>query len=146
MTRIDRQYFDAARFPVRFEVPTRFDDVDMQGHVNNAAAVVFLQEARAHFNVTAGVANLRGSLRPMVAALTVEYASEMHHPGIVTIDSGVLEIGRSSVTFGQVARLGGRARLYARAVMVFADTDGAAPIPDDMRAAYANLMIADGRT
>lgn len=144
MTRIDRQYFDGARFPLRFEVPTRFDDVDMQGHVNNAAAVVILQEARAHLNVTAGIADLRGGLRSMVAALYVEYASEMHHPGVVTVDSGVLEIGRTSFTLGQVARLGGRNRLYARAVVVFADADGAVAIPEPLRAAYAKLMVTDG--
>ena len=91
MNRIDRKRFDAASFPVRFEITTRFDDLDMQGHVNNAAAVVILQEARANFNIVAGMAALRGN--------------------------------------------------YAQAVMVFADANGAAPIPDGLRAAYERLMV-----
>lgn len=142
MNRIDRKRFDAASFPVRFEIATRFDDLDMQGHVNNAAAVVILQEARANFNVAAGMAALRGNLRPMVAALHVEYAGEMHHPGLIMVESGVLALGRSSCTLGQVARMEGKPRVYAQAVMVFADANGAAPIPDGLRAAYERLMIS----
>ena len=143
MTRIDRRHFDAASFPISFEIATRFDDIDMLGHVNNAAAVVLLQEARAHFNRTAGIARMRGELRPMVVALHVEYAGEMRHPGIVTVDSGVLAIGRTSFTLGQVARMDGRNTLYAQAVMVFADANGAAPIPDALRAAYGGLIISE---
>ena len=141
MDRIDRKRFDATRFPVRFEIATRFDDIDMLGHVNNAAAVVILQEARAAFNRTAGMAALRGALRPLVAAIHVEYAGEMHHPGLITVESGVLSVGRSSYTLAQVARMDGKTRLYAEAVMVFADADGPAAMPPALRAAYGGLML-----
>jgi len=43
-SRIDRQHFDAIDFPIRVEVPIRFDDLDVPGHVNNAAAAAILQE------------------------------------------------------------------------------------------------------
>lgn len=145
MARIDRKRLDAATFAVMLDVPTRFDDVDMQGHVNNAAAVVILQEARAHFNVAAGLRDhLGGGLRTMVAALTVEYAGENHHPGVVSVGTGVLAVGRTSFTLAQVARQNGRATLYAQAVMVLADADGPAPIPDALRAGYLRHLIPEG--
>jgi hypothetical protein len=45
-SRIDRARLDAIDFPVKVEVPLRFDDLDRQGQVNNAAAGVILQERR----------------------------------------------------------------------------------------------------
>jgi acyl-CoA thioester hydrolase len=143
MARIDRKRLDAARFAVSLDVPTRFDDVDMQGHVNNAAAVVILQEARANFNLAAGLRDHLGGLRTMVAALAVEYAGETYHPGIVTVSTGVLAVGRTSFTLGQVARQNGRSTLYAQAVMVIADAKGAVPIPDVLRAAYGRFLIPE---
>ena len=143
MGRIDRRRLDAATLPVTFDVPTRFDDVDMQGHVNNAAAVVILQEARANFNVIAGLREHMEGLRMMVAALSVEYAGENYHPGLVTVSTGVLAMGRTSFTLGQVARQNGRSTLYAQAVMVLADANGPAPIPDILRTAYERFLIPE---
>lgn len=141
MSRIDRKRLDATEFAVTFDIPIRFDDVDMQGHVNNAASVVILQEARAAFNVTAGLTQHRGDLRTMVAALSIEYAGEMYYPGQVTIGTGVLAVGRTSFTLGQVARQNGKSTLYAQAVMVLADANGPAPIPDRLREAYERFLI-----
>lgn len=142
MVRIDRARLDAAREPVLFETPVRFDDLDVQGHVNNAAAVVLLQEARVDFNRATRLFELTGPLRVLVAALSVEYAGEMRHPGIVSIATGVLAIGRTSVTVGQVARQEGRPCLYAEGVMVMADASGPAAIPDTLRALYERHLIA----
>lgn len=141
MARIDRARLDGGRFRVVDLVPTRYDDVDTQGHVNNAAAVVILQEGRSGFNRTAGIAALLRDSRLLVAALRVEYAGEIYHPGMIEISTGVLSLGRSSVTIGQVARQSGASRLYSEAVMVFADRDGPVPLPEPLREAYAGLMI-----
>ncbi len=142
MARIDRRRLDDTTHSLAFDVPVRFDDIDVQGHVNNAAAVVILQETRADFNLALGLSRLRGELRVMVAALSVEYAAEMHHPGLITVHTGVLAIGRSALTLGQVARQNGRSALYAQAVLVFADETGSAAIPSAARAAYARYQIA----
>ena len=143
MARIDRERLNGATFPVSFMLQTRFDDLDMQGHVNNAAAVVMLQEARAHFNRTAaGIFEHLGGRRALVAGLTVEYAGEMQHPAPIEIRTGVLAVGRSSITLGQIAFQDGAPRLYAQIVLVIADDGGPTTIPDTLRAAYERLMIA----
>ena len=79
----------------------------------------------------------------MVAALSVEYAGENYHPGLVTVSTGVLAVGRTSFTLGQVARQNGRSTLYAQAVMVLADANGPAPIPDILRTAYERFLIPE---
>jgi acyl-CoA thioester hydrolase len=143
MTRIDRARLERARFSCVYEGQTRFDDLDVQGHVNNAAAVVLLQEARVRLNGEVGLRDGLDGLRVLVVALAVEYAGEMRHPAIVEIGTGVLAIGRSSITLGQLARQEGRATLYAEAVIVVADGEGPTAIPDGLREAYARHMIAE---
>lgn len=144
MARIDRGRLDGAAFPMTMTVPTRFSDVDVQGHVNNAAAAVLLQEARTGLNRQAGFSDLRAGLRPVVAALTIEYAGEMHHPGPVEISTGVLQIGRSSIVVGQLGRQDGRPTLYAETVLVITNGEGPTPIPNDLRAGYQRMMIRPG--
>jgi acyl-CoA thioester hydrolase len=141
MSRIDRSRLEGARFPVIEEVPTRWGDLDMQGHVNNAAAVVILQEGRVKFNRAAKLPAALGDLRAMVVGLSVEYAAEMHHPEPAEVHTGILAIGRSSFTVGQIIRQRGRTTIYAESSMVMANAGGAAPIPDPLRSALEALRI-----
>lgn len=141
MARIDRERLAAAAFPLTTTIQTRFDDIDSQGHVNNAAAAVILQEARVALNQAARLMDVRGAVRPVVAALSIEYAAEMHHPAPIEVASGILKIGRTSVTIGQVARQEGRPSLYAETVLVMLGPDGPAEIPPAVRTAYETLLI-----
>lgn len=141
MARLDRQRLDAADFRISTEVQTRYVDLDTQGHVNNAAAAVFLQEARGRFDHALGVDLLGAGLRPIIAALSIEYAAEMSFPEPIEVLTGVLHLGRSSLTLGHVARQGGRTTLYAETVLVLTDAQGPIPMPDAVRAAYQRARI-----
>ena len=141
MARIDRKHLDAATFPVRYQVQTRFDDLDIQGHVNNVSVVVMLQEARVHFNRLAGFWDMPNRLRMMAAGLTVEYAGEMYHPEPVEVFTAPIAIGRTSFTLGQVIRQSDRTTTYAEVTMVVADANGPTPIPDPVRARLKELSI-----
>ena len=141
MARIDRSRLDGATLPISITVATRFTDMDVLGHVNNAAAAVLLQEARAGLNRAAGYSDVRDGLRPVVASLTIEYAGEMHHPAPVVIETGVLSVGRTSLVVGQVGRQDGRITLYAETVLVMTDGKRPTPIPDALRAAYERVLI-----
>ena len=141
MARIDRSRLDGAALPMRMTVATRFSDMDVLGHVNNAAAAVLLQEARAGLNREAGYTDVRDGLRPVVASLTIEYAGEMHHPTPVVIETGVLSVGRTSLVVGQIGRQDGRITLYAETVLVMTKGKRPTPIPDSLRAAYERVLI-----
>ena len=137
MHRIDRQRIEGAPAPIVTRIATRFDDLDTQGHINNAAVVVLLQEARVGFNIAIGLPRVPRGLRWMVAGLHVEYARELHHPDPVEVATTILSIGRSSFVMGQVARQGGHGAVYAETAIVLTDDTGPAALPDDLRAAYA---------
>jgi acyl-CoA thioester hydrolase len=141
MARIDRSRLEGARFPQVEQVPTRWGDLDMQGHVNNAAATVILQEGRVRFNRAASLPSAVGDLRAMVVGLTVEYAAELHYPEPVEVQTGIVAIGRSSFTVGQIVRQAGRTAIYAESTMVMASASGAAPLPDAFRASLEALHV-----
>jgi len=141
VARIDRNRLDGSTFPLISTVQTRFDDIDVLGHVNNAAAAVILQEARVALNRAVRLAEIQADLRVVVAALSIEYAGEMYHPEPIEVSTGVLMIGRTSVTIGQFARQGGRAALYAETVLVMTDSAGPAAMAQSLRDAYEGFLI-----
>ena len=146
LARISRAVLDKVQFPVTFTIPTRFADLDLQGHVNNAAVPVILQESRVDFNKTIEFATLPSGLRPMIAGITVEYAAELTHPNIIEIGTGVARIGRTSFTLNQVARQNGRTAIYAETTMVIADEHGGAPLPEALRRNLERVLLPQNRT
>ena len=141
MARIDRVALDQANFPAAVTIPTRFADLDLQGHVNNAAVPVILQEARVDCNTAVDMRGQLGRLRPMVAGIVIEYAAELTHPGEIEILTGVSKIGRTSFTIKQVARQGGRTAIYAETTLVIADATGAAALPEGLRCNLETLLL-----
>lgn len=139
MARIDRARIDNAGSPVIETIQTRFDDMDTQGHINNGAVVVLLQEARARFNTRIGLGRKAADQRMMVAGLQVEFARELHHPEPVDIATSIIAVGRTSFVMGQVARQQGQAAVYAETTIVMTDANGPTPLSDAMRAAYLEL-------
>jgi len=144
-SRIDRQHFDAIDFPIRVEVPIRFDDLDVLGHVNNAAAAAILQEGRVAFNQSAALPSLGSGLRPVVAGLRIEFALELHYPGVIEVCTGIVSIGRTSFTMAQVGRQDGRGALYGEVTLVITGANGPAPIPDELRTAIQQLRVPSPR-
>jgi len=141
LARIDRAALDRADFPASITIPTRFADLDVQGHVNNAAVPVILQESRVDFNKAADFrAHLTG-LRPMVVGISIEYATELTHPGEIEILTGVSKIGRTSFSIQQVARQNGHTAIYAETTMVIVNADGPAVLPDGLRRNLETLLL-----
>lgn len=134
--RIDRALLDNAQFPCSYTIPLRFEDLDVQWHVNNAKVVVLLQEARVDFNMALDLPALEGGLRPVVGGMTIEYAHEMRFPGDVEIATGILHMGRTSTVYAHLVRQNGLPCAYALVTMV-ATLDGKpSPPSDDWRAAH----------
>ncbi len=130
--RIDRARLDTGVFPYRFEIGTRFSDMDKVGHVNNVAVADLLQEGRNRF---IHALDLMGAApcALVVASLNVEFAGDLFHPAPVEISIGVLEIGRSSYRIGEVIRQSGRIAVYAEVVQVARNGSGATALPEPWR-------------
>lgn len=133
MIRIDRTRLQNAVLPIRIKLGTRFADLDFQGHVNNVAFAGLFQEASNHCNT----ANIRPHLPPgvniLVGTLCVDYVGELHHPSIVEISTGVLEIGRSSYVIGHRMQQDDRIAAFCEVSFILGGTAGSVPLPDSVR-------------
>jgi acyl-CoA thioester hydrolase len=141
MLRLDRQRLASATFPERKEFPVRFDDIDVQSHVNNVATAVLLQEARVTFHRSRIRDFMADGRAIVVGSLFVDYAGPMHYPHPVEIATGVLEIGRVSYVLGHIIGQQGRMAVFAEATLVFTENGRAAEISDAMRAVLGAATI-----
>jgi acyl-CoA thioester hydrolase len=141
MVRLDRQRLLNATFAEKVEIATRFDDLDLQGHVNNVAVAVLFQEARGKFN-KGHLSSFLGQGRGLVVgSLHIDYAGSLYYPDPVEIETGVLEIGRTSYLLGQVARQGGQIAAFAEVILVMTENGRAMSIPEDVRAVLEEALI-----
>src|SRR5262245_40260201 len=122
MVRLDRQRLLNAAFPEKVQIPIRFDDLDVQGHVNNVAVAVLFQEARGRFNKAHVAAWLKNGRGLVVGSLFIDFAGSMFYPDPVEIRTGVLEVGTESYVLGQVARQEDRVAAFAEATMVVTES------------------------
>jgi acyl-CoA thioester hydrolase len=143
-SRFDRVSLDTLDFPMVIDVPVRFDDLDTQNHVNNAAAAVILQEGRIDFNRRATMPALAQGLRPAIVALRIEFAAELRYPGMVQVATGVVAIGRTSFTLLQIGRQDGRSALYGEFTLVVSGLNGPVPLPEELRGAMERLCVVSG--
>lgn len=117
----------------------RFGDVDVNGHVNNAAFAVFCESGRVNL--------LREVTRPMrerggffvVAKLTIEFRGELHYPGRVRCGTWLSAIGRSSIGFRQVL-VGPAGALAATSEAVTVAMEAASRRPTPIDAATRALV------
>ena len=141
MLRLDRQRLLNATFAAKVEIPLRFDDLDVQGHVNNVAVAVLFQEARGRFNSWHLSSFLGRGHGLVVGSLMIDYAGQMHYPEPVEIDTGVLEIGSKSYQLGQIARQNGTIAAFAEVIMVVTQDGKGTTIPDEVRATLERALI-----
>lgn len=142
MQRLDRNRLIGRQFPNAIEIPVRFDDLDIQAHVNNVAVAVIFEEARARYNrqhLLADLIAIGGTA--VVAGVQLEFAGEMAWEPL-HIRTGVLEVGRSSFLLGQTAEQGGVLTAFAEVMLVTMLDGRPTPFPDAVRAKLEAALIA----
>ena len=86
-----------AAYPIILESDTRFQDMDINGHLNNVAFASLFENARVQLHHKARPwADRPDNERTMVASVEINYLREGNFPDPVTIGSGVGRIGNSS--------------------------------------------------
>ncbi|MFG1345852.1 thioesterase family protein [Xanthobacter autotrophicus DSM 431] len=130
-------------FPVKAMDTIRYGDTDKIGHVNNAVFSTFLETGRTRllWNEAGHVAPESASF--VLARLVIDYRAEMFWPGEAHIGTGVLSVGRSSITLVQAIFQGERCTATAETVLVLFDTETRRPMPlsDEGRALLDRLVV-----
>ncbi|MFC3784028.1 acyl-CoA thioester hydrolase [Sphingopyxis italica] len=91
-----------ASYPVAIELQTRFQDMDINGHLNNVAFAALFESGRVLLNRDVRPLDERpANERTMVAAVEINYLAEGNFPDPVQIATGIGRLGTSSLTIVQ---------------------------------------------
>jgi len=124
---------DAASYPARIELQTRFQDMDINGHLNNVAFAALFESGRVLLNREVRPLTERpANERTMVAMVEINYLGEGNFPDPVTITSGIGRIGSSSWTIVQAMFQNGRAIASCDTVVVCRTDGQAKPLRAEM--------------
>lgn len=124
---------DAYRHRIRLEV--RFRDIDAFRHVNNAAFVTYLEQARIHYLIETLRIEVFQEMPVILAAIDVDYRAPIVFGMEVVVDSRVDWVGRTSfslshrMTAGFGAEAETRLAAEAQTVLVAYDYEEEHPIP-----------------
>jgi len=131
-------------YPLTFEVPSRFQDLDPLGHINNVAIGAYYEEGRGDLHRQAFPPQLRKqhSMRMVIADVHIAYLAEAFHPNTLIVGTGALKMGNTSYTLGQALFQNGQCVGVCETVLVNTDGTKPAPMPVEGREALQALMIA----
>lgn len=92
---------DPAAYPFWSEERIRFADLDLLGHVNNVAFMVYAESGRVEFLRHTGLWQPGVPRNNVVARIELDYRRELGYPGLVRMGLRVLKVGTRSFTLGQ---------------------------------------------
>jgi acyl-CoA thioester hydrolase len=114
---------------------TRFQDMDVNGHLNNVAFAALFESGRVLLNRGEHPFTPRpANERTMVAAVEINYLAEGNFPDPVEIATGVGRIGTSSWTIVQAMFQNGRCIATCDTVVVCRTDNQAKPLRADLTA------------
>ena len=132
----------------KFKCQVRWGDLDAFMHVNNAAYLTYIQEARVDFTV---YSRQRSNLQPVLIEMVVahadtDYINPIYDAGIeIDIDVWVSKIGTSS--FVLQYELSKAGTIYAKAktvqVTVSMDTKSSRPVNEQEREFLSQYLISE---
>ena len=126
---------DAASYPVCAELQTRFQDMDINGHLNNVAFAALFESGRVLLNRQVRPLDERpANERTMVAAVEINYLAEGNFPDPVQIATGIGRIGTSSWAIVQAMFQNGRCIATCDTVVVCRTDGEAKPLRAEMAA------------
>jgi acyl-CoA thioester hydrolase len=124
---------DAASYPVCIDFQTRFQDMDINGHLNNVAFAVLFESGRVLLNREIRPWTERpANERTMVAAVEINYLAEGNFPDPVQIATGIGRLGTSSWTIVQAMFQNGRPIATCDTVVVCRTDGQAKPLRAEM--------------
>ncbi|MEO7431572.1 MAG: thioesterase family protein [Dokdonella sp.] len=142
---------ESATAIIRVPLSVRWGDLDAFNHVNNAAFLDYVQEARLHWMTSLDGAWLDDAQMPVVAAAHVNFRQQLTWPANIVVELRIERVGRSSVTIAhRITASSDATRLYADGdtVLVWIDRKSGQSIalPAAIRAACQSPLASAGTT
>lgn len=135
---------DPARYPHRCAVQTRFQDLDVLGHLNNVAFAALFETARTKFNREAELWGERFSgRRAVVAAQEIHYLAEGTYPQDVEVATGIGHVGNRSWSILAAMFQNGRPIATGDVVIVMDAGGDRSGMPDDFRARLEEQRVRE---
>ena len=124
------------------EIPIRFSDQDVMGHVNNAVIATYFEHARCTHVVPHVVSPAWPGLNIVLARIVIDYLQELRFPGAVDVGIRIARIGGKSFTIAGAVFSGSTCCAVSEATMVFFDTTNrcSAQPPDAVRTGLRAMM------
>ncbi|WP_417684308.1 acyl-CoA thioesterase [Roseibium sp.] len=122
------------RFPLFRQIPTRWQDVDIYGHVNNVQYLSFFDTAVNSWYIEEGLLSPANSQNIFLVVETgCHYFSELVFPEVVEAGLSIDKIGSSSVIYqiGLFREESAETAAIGRFVHVLVDRDTRRPVPID---------------
>ena len=128
-------------YPFTAAIPTRWADLDLLGHINNVSMAGLFEEGRGRFNRSLDLFRGDRTVRWLIAAVSLNYLAEAHHPHDVIIASGIGHVGGRSWTILSGAFQGETCVATCDTTLVYTDASGPVPFPDDFNAKFAGVRV-----
>lgn len=135
-------------YPHFLAIPTRWNDNDSYGHVNNAVYYFFIDTVVNGFLIDKGLLDLKTSKTIGLAVETsCKFFDSIEYPDIVHAGLRVTRLGNSSVTYdiGLFKNDEAIASAQGHFVHVYVNAQSRRPVPiaDTMRAALSEILSQD---
>ncbi|MGV3770783.1 MAG: acyl-CoA thioesterase [Sphingobium phenoxybenzoativorans] len=122
-------------YPFISTIETRYQDLDIMGHVNNVAMAGIFETARVRFHRHLGRHPHDSGVRWLIAAVSLNYLQEAHYPQEVTVGCAIDRIGTTSWTVTSAAFQHGECVATCDTVVVTHGPEGRRNIDDFLREA-----------
>ncbi len=133
MPRPGPERLDPAHYPHHIMIQTRFQDLDILGHINNVAMAALFESGRVRFNREIGLLRPSGH-RFLVARVEINYLAEGHFPEDANLFHGIGKIGTRSWDMLGLCLQGGKPLATCDVTLVMSGEGGATGLPEDLRA------------
>lgn len=137
-----------SRYEYIAEIPTRWMDNDVYGHVNNVNYYSFFDTAVNGFLIENGALDIRnGDVIGLVVETHCQYFSPLSFPDLIEAGIGVSKIGNSSVRYeiGLFAEGEEEPAAQGYFVHVYVDRDTRRPtsLPDRLNSLLETILLSD---
>jgi acyl-CoA thioester hydrolase len=123
----------------------RYNDMDKNGHVNNAVYSVLCESGRVHYFRERVTPVLPDNTFFVIARLVIDFKAEAFYPGEMLTMTWLERLGRTSLGVRQQIFCEGNLVAAAEGVCVVMDSESRKPfaLPEETRAALEPLLRAE---